>query len=124
MEKVKNCPATKDIEQLEKYIEQLNGFAKDIEETNKLPENFRGLLILYLTPLCGHKSRKYNTLYKQIDNLKEETTVAQNYLTGAQSIVSNHDYVCEQFVKIIDGLIKYTKRRISRLRKASNSKAR
>lgn len=117
-----NCPASMDIALLERYTQQLEDTARDIERTKTLPKRLRETLHLYLTHICGYKSRKYNSVSKQINNVRTNVIVQQSCITGAQKIIDNTEIMCKQYIKIIDGLIKYTKRRINKLKKETKNK--
>lgn len=122
MKKSEKCPASKDISELERHIQDLEGITKDIEKSRKLPEKFKERLHVYLTPLCGYESRKYNSVAKQINEIQVSAIVAQSNITGAQKIVDNTEIMLRQYMKIIDGLVKYTKSRISKLEKEAKTK--
>lgn len=122
MKKSEKCPASKDISELERHIQDLEGITKDIEKSRKLPKKLKEWLRLYLTPLCGYESRKYNSVAKQINEMKVSAIVAQSNITGVQKIVDNTEIMLRQYMKIIDGLIKYTKSRISKLEKEAKTK--
>jgi len=116
MKKEKNCPASKDIQQLEKRIQQLEEWDNKIKQS-QIPNNLQKMLILSLTTICGYESRKYNSVVKQINGVPAGVMVMQNNLIGTQKTVDNTKIICNQYIKIIDGLVKYTKRRINKLKR-------
>jgi len=122
MKKSEKCPASKNISELERYIQDLEGIKNSIEQSKILPEKLKERLRLYLTPLCGYESRKYNSVAKQINELQVCAFVTQNNITGAQKIVDNTAILCRQYIKILDGLVKYTKSRINKLEKEAKTK--
>ena len=122
MKKSEKCPASKDITELERHIQYLEGITKDIEKSQRLPEKLKEMLSLCLTPICGYESRKYNSVAKQINDMQVSAFVAQSNITGVQKIVDNTEIMRRQYIKIIDGLVKYTKSRIKKLEKEAKTK--
>lgn len=122
MRKNENCPASRNISELERYIQYLDDITKDIEESRRLPEKLKETLCLSLTPICGYKSKKYNSVLTDINNVQPDVIVAQSNITGLQKTVDNTKFICDRYIKIIDGLIKYTRRRINKLKKETQPK--
>lgn len=112
--KEKNCPASTDITQLEGYIQLLQEWDDKLKKSH-IPNNLQSMLILSLTTICGYESRKYNSVAKQINGVPAGVIVMQNNLIGTQETVDNTKIICNQYIKIIDGLVKYIKRRINKL---------
>lgn len=117
MKRVNKCPASTDIEQLEKYLLQLEEIVKEIENSKKLPKNIKNKLLLYLTPLCGYETKKYNAMLEKINHINEVFIMSHNRITGQNSMINNNVSMCEQYVKIIRELINYTQKRVEKLNK-------